>query len=166
MFSSLIWTQTMLESDIEHYKEKDLNNWMYLRFKTISKLEPKFIENYRFGGQYLSIVKDDIPGASEIYDLGLRQYPNDYPLLFRAAYHFHIEEKKPYKALPLYERIARKPQAPEMIKATISSIYAKQGKSSKTIIEYLKEELKTTKNAFLRRHLEKKIEKLKSSKNN
>lgn len=91
LISSWLWVATILESDIEHYKEKDLNSWMFLRFKTISLLEPLFLETYNFGGTYLSIIKDDLSGASYIYKKGLQLYPDNYSLLKNAAFHFHFE---------------------------------------------------------------------------
>ena len=42
LISSLYWIATILESDHEHYKGKNLNSWMFLRFNTISGLEPNF----------------------------------------------------------------------------------------------------------------------------
>ena len=91
--SSLLWIMTILESDIDHYRTKDLNSWMFLRFATISELEPNFYENYSFGSIYLSIVKDDILGASIIYNKGLDIYPTDYYLLKNASFHFFFEVK-------------------------------------------------------------------------
>ena len=35
IIADLLWIQTLLESDNEHYKQKDLNSWMYLRFLNI-----------------------------------------------------------------------------------------------------------------------------------
>lgn len=97
LLSSLFWVHTLLESDIKHYKKKDLNSWMYLRFKTISVLDPYFYENYHFGGKYLSIVKDDLLGARDIYERGLEFYPNDFWLRFNNGfnYYFEMEEKEP-----------------------------------------------------------------------
>jgi hypothetical protein len=88
--SSIMWISTILESDIDHYKKRDLNSWMFLRFNTISFLEPKFYENYAFGGVYLSIIKDDLPGASIIYDKGLSYYP---------------EIQNMEKAFPIYKKL-------------------------------------------------------------
>jgi len=99
--SSSIWISTILESDVEHYKSKDLNSWMYLRFNSISLLEPQFIENYRFGGVYLSIIKDDIVGASKLYRQGLAVYPDDYSLIKNASFHFYFEAKDVQSAYPL-----------------------------------------------------------------
>ena len=65
MISSLLWTHTLLFSDYEHYKNDDLDSWMYLRFNTITDLDPRMYEAYNYGGQYLSIVKDDVFGAKK-----------------------------------------------------------------------------------------------------
>ena len=80
VLADLIWIATLLESDVEHYKSDDLNSWMYLRFKTLFELDPSFLTGYRFAGKYLSIVKDDLEGAKEIFEQGLANYPQDYQL--------------------------------------------------------------------------------------
>ena len=67
LISSIIWVQTLMESDLEHYKNNDLNSWMYLRFDSITQLDPLFYEAYLWGGIYLSIVKDDAYGAKSLY---------------------------------------------------------------------------------------------------
>ena len=81
LISDLLWIATLLESDTDHYKSRDLDSWMYHRFNTIISLDPKFYNAYLYGGQYLGIVKDDLEGAADIYLKGLEQYPNDYDLL-------------------------------------------------------------------------------------
>lgn len=91
LISSLFWIFTILESDHEHYKQKDLNSWMYLRFKFISELDPHFVQTYTFGGLYLSIIKDDIPGATEIYRKGLALFPQNKELIKDAFYHFYFQ---------------------------------------------------------------------------
>lgn len=91
LLSSLFWIFTILESDHEHYKQKDLNSWMYLRFKFISELDPHFLQTYTFGGLYLSIIKDDIPGATEIYRKGLALYPRNKELIKDAFFHFYFQ---------------------------------------------------------------------------
>ncbi|MDO9181764.1 MAG: hypothetical protein Q7U04_05120 [Bacteriovorax sp.] len=103
--SSYLWISTILESDIEHYKDKNLNSWMFLRFNSISKLDPQFYENYAFGGPYLSIVKDDLEGASVIYDKGLLQFPNDFSLLRDAGFHYHFELGNYSKSYAIYSRL-------------------------------------------------------------
>ncbi len=120
MITAIMWISTILEGDHEHYKQKDLNSWMYLRFKFISILDPKFYENYAFGGPYLSIIKDDLLGASEIYELGLSKYPDDYVLIFNAAFHYFYEVKNRTRGLELYGKIIRNPQTPPHIVSVFS----------------------------------------------
>jgi hypothetical protein len=105
-----MWIATLLESDLDHYKNKDMNSWMFLRFKTISELEPQFYENYKIGGIYLSIVKDDLAGASYIYEKGLKEYPNDYFLLKNTAFHYEFEVGDRKRSYEIYSRLKTHPQ--------------------------------------------------------
>jgi len=127
LISSTLWTSTILESDIEHYKKKDLNSWMFLRFNLISELEPEFYENYSFGGPYLSIIKDDIEGASIIYKKGLKQYPNDYFLIKDASFHFYFEAKDMASSLKLFEKLKTFPQVPFYLQTARARAEAGQG---------------------------------------
>jgi len=78
---------------------------MFLRFKTISILDPQFYENYLYGGRYLSIIKDDPIGAKEIYEKGLSLFPNQFWLNFNAAFNYYFELNDILNALKLYQRI-------------------------------------------------------------
>lgn len=127
LISSTLWTSTILESDVEHYKKKDLNSWMFLRFNLISELEPQFYENYSFGGPYLSIIKDDIEGASIIYKKGLKQYPNDYSLLKDASFHFYFEAKDMTQSIDLFNKLKKFPQTPFYLQTSLTRLEAGQG---------------------------------------
>lgn len=105
LIGSLFWVKTLLDSDLQHYKNKDLNSWMFLRFDTITDLSPRFYEAYLYGGQYLSIVKDDDFGAERIYQKGLIEFPEDFWLNFNGAYHYYFELHQISKAQKLYRKI-------------------------------------------------------------
>ena len=113
LIADTYWIATLLESDLKHYKDRDLNSWMYHRFDTITHLDPWFYKAYLFGGQYLDIVKDDLEGAKYIYKKGLKKYPDDYQLLFNAGFLFAIELKDYDFAIPIYEKLIKNPQAPK-----------------------------------------------------
>ena len=113
LFASILWVQTLLESDIEHYKKKDLNSWMFLRFDALTDLDPYFYHAYRYGGQYLSVIKDDALGAQKIYDKGLILFPDDFWLNFYAAFNYYFELNRPQKAIELYSKIAFSPMTQE-----------------------------------------------------
>ncbi|MBC7426887.1 MAG: hypothetical protein H7321_10160 [Bacteroidia bacterium] len=127
LISSVIWISTILESDHEHYKAHDLNSWMFLRFNTISFLEPKFYENYAFGGMYLSIIKDDLSGASVIYNKGLAQYPDDFSLLRDAGFHYYFEVGDFEKSLPIYKKLTKFKNSSQVITSTLARLEANQG---------------------------------------
>lgn len=127
LISSLYWTATIIESDIQHYNQKDLNSWMFLRFDTIAMLEPKFLTNYTFGGPYLSIVKDDLEGASILYKKGIEQYPNNVSLLKNAAFHFFYEARDFKEAKSVYLRIRKIPNINPAFLNALARIESNQG---------------------------------------
>ena len=127
IYTDILWIQTLLESDLEHYKGNDDNSWMFHRFHTISFLDPKFIENYWYGGQYLSVVKDDDIGAKILFERGLQVYPDDFYLLYYTGSHYLIELHDKTKALKNYEKIFNYPQTPAYIRALISRLKAEVG---------------------------------------
>ncbi len=127
LIADSFWIATLIESDIEHYKKKDLNSWLYLRFKTIIGLDPLFYHAYLFGGQFLSIIKDDIAGASDIYIKGLKIFPNDYWLNYHAGFHFFFEADNKEKAIECYKKIYDHPNTTIIMRSMISRIIADSG---------------------------------------
>lgn len=125
--ADILWIQTLLESDLEHYKQKDLNSWMFHRFHNISILDPKFIHNYWFGGQYLSVIKDDDLGAEKIYTKGLSLYPDDVHLNFYLGAHYINELDEPAKAIPLYEKVIASGRAPFYLPSLVARLKAGEG---------------------------------------
>ncbi|MGK0368057.1 MAG: tetratricopeptide (TPR) repeat protein [Thermoproteota archaeon] len=107
LFSDILWIKTLLESDLDHYKSKDLNSWMFLRFKNIITLDPHFYYPYLFGSVYLSIVKDDISGASYILERGLKKYPLDYNINYFGGFHYYFEAKDYEKANHVYDHMIK-----------------------------------------------------------
>jgi hypothetical protein len=114
--ADFFWVKTLLESDIEHYKKDDLNSWMYLRFKSIAHLDPWFYTNYIYGAIYLSVIKDDIKGASEFIQEGLKYYPEDKTLNQFCLFHFTSEEPNPAVADKCLKAILNNPQVPDFFK--------------------------------------------------
>ena len=105
LISSYYWMTTLLFSDHEHVKDQK-NSWKFYRFKLISKLNPSFYENYKYGGLYLSIVKDDLIGAETIYGLGLERFKNDEFLLWNRGFNLCMEMNQCKKALPYFLKLS------------------------------------------------------------
>lgn len=125
--TALIWVSTILESDHEHFKGKDTNSWMYYRFNLIKTLDPKFYENYAFGGTYLSIIKDDDLGAKDLYTQGLINFPNDYYLTSSTAFHYYFELKDIPNAIYLFNKLMFFPQTPKHLTSLYARILSGQG---------------------------------------
>ncbi|MBP9673948.1 MAG: hypothetical protein KBD63_02550 [Bacteriovoracaceae bacterium] len=122
-----LWLATLLESDLEHYKKKDLNSWMYLRFQTISTLDPAFLTLYEYAGIYLSIIKNDIQGSIQILKKGLEFYPESFELNFNLGFNYFFELQQPEKALPFFDKIKFYPKAPLYLTTLVAKIKMKQG---------------------------------------
>lgn len=138
VFSNILWIQTLMESDQEKYKKKDFADWMYLRFLSISTLDPLFYENYLYGGMYLSVIKDDLEGAAKIFDLGLEKYPEDYRLIYYAGFNYFYELGDYKKGHELLKRIENHPKAPDVLKFIVTKLQFELTKDYDLTISLLK----------------------------
>jgi len=120
--ADIIWIHTLMESDTDHYKAKDLRSWMYLRFAAIAELDPRFYENYRYGGEYLMIIKDDLLASEVLLKEGLRHYPDDISLNWQLGYLFAIERNLPHESMPYLDRIRFNPRRPQMFDSLYTRI--------------------------------------------
>jgi hypothetical protein len=128
LLSNILWIHTMLEGDIERVENG--NSWMYYRFKSISNLEPLFYENYIYGGLYLSVIKDDIEGAADIYNLGLKYYAKDFWINYNSAFNDYFERQDKESALKKYKIILGSPEAKKYaihLPSLVSRIQAETG---------------------------------------
>jgi hypothetical protein len=153
LITDLIWTQTLIESDIEHYKKKDLNSWLFLRFNTISALDPKFYQNYLYGGQFLGIVKDDIEGAKIIYQKGLEQYPDDYQLNFQAGFLYYFEAGDFKNGLKYLSRVESNPKAPMYLKSITNKLRLQVDGDLENIFALVLLNYQTAKDDFFKQRL-------------
>ena len=136
LLSSLLWIETLLNSDTTHYDQDNLQNWMYLRFNTITELDPKFYEAYLYGGIYLSIIKDDDQGALHIYEKGLQHFPDDYYLNLNASFHYFYELGDIDKSLISLQKIYKNPLAPSYLPTLYARLQSSKGdlKSAMTLL--------------------------------
>jgi hypothetical protein len=157
LISSSLWITTLLESDLEHVNEDTKNSWMFLRFNSISQLDPYFLKNYQFGGQYLSIIKDDIPGAEIIMKKGLQFFPTDYKLNFNLGFLLAIESNRYTEAVYYFEKVVNHPKAPKNIQTLLAKIRYMGSSDTETTISILSEILDDTDNEQIKIKIEKDI---------
>jgi hypothetical protein len=144
VLADIFWTSTLLESDLDHYKNNDLNSWMYLRFLTISELDPNFYINYLFGGRYLGIIKDDVLGAEAILKRGLTVFPEDYKLMKEIAFLYAFDLKNYKEAVKFYEKISKNPNSPSYIKSLLIKLKFASTNDLSLAKDLLIQEIKTT----------------------
>lgn len=150
LFTDLLWVQTLLESDLEHYKKDDLNSWMYIRFLTISHLDPYFYENYIYGGQYLGIVKDDLQGAVNLYLRGIKFYPDDYRLLYHLGFTYYFEMANYIEGAHYLNMIKDHPKAPHFVKTIVNKLQFENAQNFDLALAYLRDVIsRTTDKLFL-----------------
>lgn len=101
-------------------------SWGFKMLDMASKLAPKFIMIYWAGAPTLSILVEDYEGSTVLYDRGLKEYPNDWKLLYRAAYHYQFDKKDLPKAAELLNR-AGDNGAPVWVKSLASRLYTAAG---------------------------------------
>ncbi len=155
LITDLLWIQTLLESDTEQYKKRDLNNWLFLRFNTISTLDPLFYQNYLYGGQFLSIIKDDLEGAKIIFDKGLSKFPDDYQLNFHNGFMHYFEMGDFENGLKYLSTIESNPRAPIFLKSITNKLrFHIDGKLDKAF-ELVLLNYQATENEMLRERLRK-----------
>ena len=157
IISSTIWIQTLLESDQEKYNRKDYESWMYLRFLTIASLDPRFYENYLYGGMYLSVVKNDLLGAADIFERGLEYYPQDYRLNYYSGFNYFFELGDYEKGFEKLQRIENHPHAPPLLRQIVSKLRFETSGDYEVALQFLKENLKLVKDDMIREKLSKDI---------
>jgi len=85
------------------YKVCD-TSWSYKMLDATTLLAPKFLMPYVAGASTLAVIVEDYEGATKLYERGLKEYPNDWTLLYRASYHYQFDLADKAKAAELLAR--------------------------------------------------------------
>jgi tetratricopeptide (TPR) repeat protein len=120
-----------------HHCEMD---WGYRMLEVITTLAPRNYVTYNSGGVMLSVVLDDIKGATEIYNKGLQMFPNDWQLNFQGATHYLTEVGDLQKAAYHYNRAVQN-GAPVWAAALSARLFDEIGRTELAIAN-LKAQLK------------------------
>lgn len=153
LLADIIWVTTLLESEETHYKSKDLNSWIYLRFDSITNLDPNFLEAYQFGGQYLNIGKDDIKGSEAIFDKGLNIFPNNYELNLYSGFLQAFELQNYKKAIKNYSMILYHPKSPPFILSIINKLKYSDTGNLELTYSLVEESLKNARDDYIKSKL-------------
>jgi tetratricopeptide (TPR) repeat protein len=114
-------------------------SWVYQMLDRITDLDPKFHLAFQAGGTMLSLLVNDREGAQALFNKGLRIYPDDWNMNYRAGYHQLFEMKNEAKAAQYFLKASQN-GAPAWLAQLAARLYTKQGKAEigKVILEDFK----------------------------
>lgn len=95
--------------------------------ETVVYYSPSFYRAYLDGGTFLSVFTEEKLVARQIFSRGVQQFPTDWQLPFRAAYHELFELKDEARAAELLSRAAQL-GAPAWAAASAADIFSRQGR--------------------------------------
>lgn len=102
--------------------------WVYQMIDAITDLAPKFDLVYRVGATILSVVVDDREGARLLFEKGVKRFPEDWSLAYRAGYHYLYEIRDTTRAAELLEHAGRI-GAPPWVFSLAARLYTDLGKA-------------------------------------
>lgn len=122
---------------------KDINDrghcqkgWVYRMIDATTDLAPRFRIAYSVGGTALSILLEDKAGAELIFEKALDQFPREWPIAYKAAYHYIHESPNSQKAAALLIQAAQN-GGPDWLYSLAAKMYSEVGRATlaKDILE-------------------------------
>lgn len=133
--------EELAQSERNEQKLKQLcqKSWQFKVLEMITKLDRKYSMVYRSGAIILSVIVNDVEGASYLFDIGVNEYPDDWALSYRAAYHAQFEEGNDEKAAKLLIQ-SHENGGPFWLKFLAARLYTESGKKdlAKATLESMK----------------------------
>ncbi|MCK6599444.1 MAG: hypothetical protein L6Q37_13845 [Bdellovibrionaceae bacterium] len=132
--ADILWLQFLQE--IEAYNENKIakpflcadgtSSWHFHILNLAMELDPKFYELTAIGPLVVSVTINDSKGASLLFDKAVTNFPNDWRILYQAAYQSQVEEKNLKKTAELFHRAASN-GAPRWVYSLAGGIYNEIG---------------------------------------
>lgn len=99
--------------------------WVYRMLDTITNVDPRYEIAFSAGGVMLSVLLDDVEGASAFFRKG-EHLSKDWAFFYRAAYHF-VEEDPDIPLAVRYLIRARELGGPEWLPSYAAKLYSREG---------------------------------------
>jgi tetratricopeptide (TPR) repeat protein len=100
--------------------------WGFQMLDQITDLAPQFRMPYAVGALSLSVINDDYEGANIIFEKAISAFPNDWPILYRAAYHYLYDRHDNKRAADLLIQ-ASKSGGPYWLPMLAARLYSRDG---------------------------------------
>lgn len=165
VFADVLWIRTVQDFD---YCSQSVakgvcegKSWLYQMLDSITNLSPSFRMPYAAGALALTVLITDVDGATKIFDKGVKAFPNDWPILYRAAYHYMYEVKDNKRAAELLIQ-AGKNGAPPWVFTLAGRLYSDAG-NLELAESVLQEMIDTKQDPALIKRLQDKIQAIKDN---
>lgn len=162
--ADMLWIRSLQDFD---YCENQVaentcqgNSWLFRMLDAVTNLSPNFRIPYAAGGLALTVIISDYEGATKIFDKGVKAFPNDWPILYRAAYHYMYEVKDNKRAAELLIQ-AGDNGAPKWVYTLAGRLYSDSG-NIELAQSLLQDMIKTGQDKSLIDRLQAKIQEIKS----
>lgn len=109
-----------------HLCPNKMSSWHYHIIKVAMELDPKFFELAIYAPLLISVTISDSKGGSELFDMAVKNFPDDWRVLYRASYQAQIEERNFAKAADLLYRAGKK-GAPSWVMSLAAGLYTEVG---------------------------------------
>ncbi|WP_235046285.1 hypothetical protein [Bdellovibrio bacteriovorus] len=167
VIADLLWIRAVQDFDYCDQQIADNvcrnNSWLFLMLDAVTTLSPNFRVPYAAGALALTVIISDIDGATKIFDKGAKAFPNDWPILYRAAYHYMYEVKDNKRAAELLIQ-AGKNGAPPWVFTLAGRLYSDAG-NLELAESVLQDMINTEQDPVLIKRLQDKIQSMKSKSN-
>lgn len=163
VMADLLWLRALQDFDYcDQFQKNNIcvnNSWLFRMLDAVTDLSPQFRIPYAAGGLALTILISDTEGATKIFDKGVKAFPHDWPILYRAAYHYLYELKDKKRAAELLIQAGQN-GAPPWVFALAGRLYSDEG-NRQLAEEILNEMIATNQDPAIIERLKKKIESIK-----
>ena len=148
LLSDIYWFRALQYfGNPDHRMSQKNSDLLYNYFDTITELDPKFVNAYRFGGTFLAepypIGFGDIEQATKLYEKGRANNPDNFRLPLEEGFIYYIYAKDFEKAAELFDEASKKPGLNDTRRASLKGMAASSRKRvgdrelSKQIWEYI-----------------------------
>lgn len=157
--ADMLWIRSIQDFDYcEQTIAKNIcknDSWLYKMLDAVTNLAPQFRIPYAVGSLALTVIITDVDGATKIFEKGVKAFPKDWPILYRAAYHYLYEVKDKKRAAELLIQAGQN-GAPPWVFTLAGRLYSDDGHLD--LAKALLNEMKQTKqDSHLIERLEEKI---------
>lgn len=125
--SDMLWLRS-LRYVMDHFGTDKDYTYLYKVFDITTDFDPNFVKAYRFGGYFLTGVTDEYEHARALLTKGYKNNPDSWEIAYELGSIYNLNLKDPSSAAEWFDKAARNPRCPRMIREHATVIYEEEGR--------------------------------------